>query len=118
MGTIPPSTRWSRRHCKASQLFTSFAGIALVTNPAQLLAIHFPTLTARTLFAGTSWSMNALVIPADPQEPVRMIDLDAGSDQVKNLQKEVGGVLDIVGHMECDLVINDEGRINGSPVNA
>jgi hypothetical protein len=46
-----------------------------------------------------------------------MIDLDAGGDQVKNLQKEVGGVFDIVGHRECDLVINDEGRINASPVN-
>jgi Domain of unknown function (DUF3846) len=61
--------------------------------------------------------MDALVVPADPQEPVRVIDLDAGGDQVKNLQKEVGGVFDIVGHRECDLVINDEGRINGSPVN-
>ena len=28
-----------------------------------------------------------------------------------------GGPIDIVGHRECDLVINDEGRINGSPVN-
>jgi hypothetical protein len=61
--------------------------------------------------------MDALVVPADPQEPVRVIDLNAGGDQVKNLQKEVGGVFDIVGHRECDLVINDEGRINGSPVN-
>jgi Domain of unknown function (DUF3846) len=61
--------------------------------------------------------MDALAVPADPQQPVRVIDLDAGGDQVKNLQKEVGGVFDIVGHRECDLVINDEGRINGSPVN-
>jgi hypothetical protein len=61
--------------------------------------------------------MDALVVPADPKEPVRVIDLNAGRDQVKNLQKEVGGVFDIVGHRECDLVINDEGRINGSHVN-
>jgi Domain of unknown function (DUF3846) len=61
--------------------------------------------------------MDALVVPADPQEPVRVIDLNAGGDQVKNLQKELGGVFDIVGHKECDLVINDEGRIDGSPVN-
>jgi hypothetical protein len=26
-------------------------------------------------------------------------------------------LIDIVGHRECDLVINDEGRINDSPVN-
>jgi hypothetical protein len=61
--------------------------------------------------------MDALVVPADPQEPVRVIDLEAGGDQVKNMQREVGGVFDIVAHRECDLVINDEGRINGSPVN-
>lgn len=61
--------------------------------------------------------MDALVVRADPQQPVRVIDLHAGGDEVKNLQKEVGGVFDIVGHKECDLVINDEGRINGSPVN-
>jgi Domain of unknown function (DUF3846) len=61
--------------------------------------------------------MDALVVPADPQQPIRVIDLNAGSDQVKNLQKEVGSVFDIVGHRECDLVINDEGRIDGSPVN-
>ena len=54
-------------------------------------------------------------MPADPQEPVRVVDLDAGGDQVNNLQREVGGVFDIVAHRECDLVINDEGRINGSP---
>jgi hypothetical protein len=59
--------------------------------------------------------MDALVVPADPQEPVRVVDLDAGGDQVNNLQREVGGVFDIVAHRECDLVINDEGRINGSP---
>ena len=61
--------------------------------------------------------MDALVVPADPREPVRVIDLDAGGDQVRNLQSELGGVFDIVGHKECDLVINDEGRINGSPAN-
>jgi Domain of unknown function (DUF3846) len=61
--------------------------------------------------------MDALVVPADPKEPVRVIDLHAGGDEVRNLQREVGGVFDIVGHRECDLVINDTGRIDGSPVN-
>lgn len=60
--------------------------------------------------------MDAVAVPADPQQPVRVIDLHAG-DEVTNLQRGVGGVFDIVGHRECDLVINDEGRINGSPVN-
>ena len=60
--------------------------------------------------------MDALVVPADPQEPVRVIDLDADGDQLKNLPREVGGLIDIVAHREADIVINDEGRINGSPV--
>jgi hypothetical protein len=55
--------------------------------------------------------------PADPQEPVRVIDLHAGGDELTNLQKEVAGFIDIVAHKEADIVINDEGRINGSPVN-
>jgi Domain of unknown function (DUF3846) len=58
--------------------------------------------------------MDALVVPADPKDPTRY--RSPGRDQVKNLQKEVGGVFDILGHRKCDLVINDEGRINGSPV--
>ena len=60
--------------------------------------------------------MDALVIPADPKEPVRVIDLHAGDDEVGNLQREVGGVFDVVAHRECDFWINDEGRINDSPV--
>jgi hypothetical protein len=52
-----------------------------------------------------------------PREPPYVIDLNAGGDQVKNLQREVSGVFDVVGHRECDLVINDESRTNGSPVN-
>ena len=57
------------------------------------------------------------LIPADPKEPVRVIDLHAGDDEVGNLQREVGGVFDVVAHRECDFWINDEGRINDSPVN-
>jgi Domain of unknown function (DUF3846) len=60
--------------------------------------------------------MDALVVPTDPSEPVRVINLNAGNDQL-NLQREVGGLIDIVEYTECDLVIKDEGRINGSPVN-
>jgi hypothetical protein len=48
---------------------------------------------------------------------VRVIDLHAGGDELTNLQKEVAGFIDIVAHKEADIVINDEGRINGSPVN-
>jgi hypothetical protein len=61
--------------------------------------------------------MDALVVPADPNEPVRVIDLKADDDQLTNVQKAVGGYIDIVAHRECDIVINDEGRINESPVN-
>jgi hypothetical protein len=46
-----------------------------------------------------------------------VIELNAGNDQLKNLQREVGGLIDIVAHREADIVINDEGRINGSLVN-
>jgi hypothetical protein len=31
--------------------------------------------------------------------------------------RKVGGLLDVVSHRECDVWINDERRINGSPVN-
>jgi hypothetical protein len=34
-----------------------------------------------------------------------------------NLQQNVGGLIDVVAHREGDFWINDEGRINGSPVN-
>lgn len=61
--------------------------------------------------------MDALVVPADPKEPVRVIDLNAGEGSLDNLQKAVGGLVDCVAHREGDLWINDEGRINGSPVN-
>jgi hypothetical protein len=40
--------------------------------------------------------MDALVVPTDPSEPVRVINLNAGNDQLKNLQREVGGLIDIV----------------------
>jgi hypothetical protein len=51
--------------------------------------------------------MDALVVPADPREPVRVIDLNADGDQLRNLQREVGGLIDIVSHREADIVIND-----------
>jgi len=61
--------------------------------------------------------MDALVVPAHPTEHVRVIDLNAGGDQLTDLQREVGGLIDIVAHKEADIVVNDEGRINDSPVN-
>jgi hypothetical protein len=35
----------------------------------------------------------------------------------RTCRKKWGVVFDIVGHNECDVVINDTGRIDGSPVN-
>jgi hypothetical protein len=61
--------------------------------------------------------MNALVVPADPQEPVRVIDLNSGNGSLANLQQAVGGLVDVQAHAEGDLWLNDEGRINDSPVN-
>jgi hypothetical protein len=57
--------------------------------------------------------MDALVVPADPKEPVRLIGLHAGGDESRT-SKGGWGVFDIVGHRECDLVINDTGGIDGS----
>jgi hypothetical protein len=61
--------------------------------------------------------MDALVVPADPTEPVRVIDLDSGAGQLDNLQKAVGGFVEVQANSERDLWIHDEGRINDSPVN-
>jgi Domain of unknown function (DUF3846) len=61
--------------------------------------------------------MDALVIPADPTEPVRVIDLDSGDGALANLQQAVGGFVEVQAHTEGDIWLNDEGSINGSPVN-
>jgi hypothetical protein len=61
--------------------------------------------------------MNALIVPADPQERVRVVDLNSGDGSLANLQHAVGGLVDVVAHREGDIWINDEGRINDSPVN-
>jgi hypothetical protein len=44
--------------------------------------------------------MNALVVPADPQESVRIIDLNSGDGSLSNLQHAVGGLVDVVAHRE------------------
>jgi hypothetical protein len=62
-------------------------------------------------------TMNALIVPADPQERVRVVDLNSGDGSLANLQHAVGGLVDVVAHPEGDIWINDEGRINDSPVN-
>jgi hypothetical protein len=44
-----------------------------------------------------------------------VVGLNAGKRSLDNLQ--VSGLIDIVAYRECGIVINDEGRINESPVN-
>ena len=62
--------------------------------------------------------MDALVVPADPQQPVRVIDLDAGDGSLANLQKAVGdGFVDVSRHREADIWVHDEGRLIDLPVN-
>ena len=61
--------------------------------------------------------MKGLVIPADVDEPVRVIDLNAGEGQLTNLQREVGGWVDVQRHAECDVWCNDEGRLIDLPIN-
>jgi hypothetical protein len=58
----------------------------------------------------------ALVVPADPDEPTRRIDLNDG-DHVTILRREVGGPFDVQAHAEAELWLHDEGRIIGLPIN-
>jgi hypothetical protein len=50
--------------------------------------------------------MAALLVPADPRQPVRVIDIDAGGDQLRNLQHSLGGLIDVVTQKEVDIIIN------------
>lgn len=61
--------------------------------------------------------MRALVVPADPSQPVREIDLNAGEGSLRNLQQAVGGYVDVQAHAEGDIWVHDEGRIIDLPVN-
>jgi hypothetical protein len=61
--------------------------------------------------------MKGLVIPADVDEPVRVIDLNAGDGSLSNLQREVGGFVEVQAHREGDIWLNDEGRLINAPVN-
>ena len=74
-------------------------------------------MIALTLFVGTPSIMDALVVPADPQKAVKVIDLNAGDGSYANLRKEIGGTLDVVEHAEGDIWIHDTGRIDGHPIN-
>ncbi|MCK9894696.1 DUF3846 domain-containing protein [Frankia sp. AgB32] len=60
---------------------------------------------------------NALHIPADVDMPVRVIDLDAGLGELRNLQAAVGGLVDVQAHSEGDLWCSDSGRVDGLAVN-
>lgn len=60
---------------------------------------------------------HALLIPADVNQPVQVIDLNAGPGELPNLQAAVGGLVDVQAHPEGDLWCNDSGRICGLPVN-
>lgn len=61
--------------------------------------------------------MKGLVIPADVTQPVRVIDLNAGDGSLANLQREVGGYVDVQAHDVGDIWVNDEGRLIDLPVN-
>lgn len=61
--------------------------------------------------------MKGLVIPADVDQPVRVIDLAAGDGSLANLQREVGGYVEAQAHREGDIWLHDEGRLIDLPVN-
>jgi hypothetical protein len=46
-----------------------------------------------------------------------VIDLDAGDGSLANLQQAVAGFVEVQAHTEGDIWLNDEGRINGLPLN-
>ena len=59
----------------------------------------------------------ALLVPADPGIPVRIIDLSEGKSSLAVLQKAVGGAVEVQAHDEGDLWLNDEGRLIDLPIN-
>jgi hypothetical protein len=61
--------------------------------------------------------MKGLVIPADVTQPVRVIDLHSGDGSLTNLQRDVGGYVDVQAHDVGDIWVNDEGRLIDLPVN-
>lgn len=63
--------------------------------------------------------LQALLIPADPTQPVEVINLwENGKDnEVARIQEAVEGHFDVQAHPEGDIWINDEGRIIDMPVN-
>jgi hypothetical protein len=62
-------------------------------------------------------SKQALLIPADPTQPAKVIDLDSGPGELRNLQAAVGGLVEVQAHPEGDLWCNDSGRLDGLPIN-
>lgn len=62
--------------------------------------------------------VHGLVVPADVNEPVRVVDLrDGGRPVYRALQEHVGGTIEVVAVKEGDVWCNDEGRILDQPLN-
>jgi hypothetical protein len=61
--------------------------------------------------------MPALLVPADPSQPVKVIDLKAGGSHLDVLQEAIGGTIAVQEHVEGDIWLHDEGRIINLPIN-
>jgi hypothetical protein len=58
--------------------------------------------------------MDALVVPANPTEPVRLIDLDAGSGSLSKQQQAEGGWM-LVGSTPTKMSIYRRNRLCDAP---
>lgn len=51
-------------------------------------------------------------------KPIKFIEYNSGEGSLKQLQKLVGGFIEVAGHIgEMDVICDEEGRITGKPYN-
>jgi hypothetical protein len=74
-------------------------------------------MTDSTPTTGEPPGVRALVVPADPSHPTRVVHLS--QDHVDaDLNRLVEGTFEVQAHPEGDLWLNNEGRITDLPINA
>jgi hypothetical protein len=59
----------------------------------------------------------ALLIPADPTKPVRLVDIGHNGKEVQNLQRLVGGYVESQTHPDAEVMCNDRYEESGLPLN-
>lgn len=63
-------------------------------------------------------AVSALLIPVDPQQPMRRVSFDS-NDGLEAIQAHVGGPFQAlpVRHLGCDFFLNEEGKLYGGAPN-